>query len=424
MKLRQNDLIFFWIILFLFSMVYSKFLLSISMFGLGFSALFPLDHHSGRPRLRKNLKSKAKQFFQSPTYFSFSLLIVAYLISGLYSSDLGEWFWRVRTKSPFLFIPLAFFLFLPFGKMFYDKVLAFFVLLMTLSTSWILVNYFLHQDAMVELLRVGQAIPTPCHHIRYSMMVALAGMIASYALLFGVMKNYKRLWWPGFVILFLAIHVLSVRTGLITFYLGLLSLATAKIFSRGNVWAGALTIIFILSAPFLAYFTLPSFKQKVDYVKYDREQFEKNDGQNYSDSERIMSLEAGWHTFQNKPWLGVGMGDLRHEMAAYYLENFNRENWKFPHNQFLFVLAGCGILGTLIFLMGLTLPIILAKPLYRPLFVAMALMILASFMVETTVETAVGTAITVFWLTFFVQQDRDLSTLRKARSHGDDTTVE
>jgi O-antigen ligase len=390
------------------------------MFGLGFSALFPLNESSGKPQLRTFLKEKANQFFRNPPFVALTLLVVAYLITGPYSNDLGEWFWRVRTKSPFLFLPLTFFLLSPWTKETYDKVLAFFVLLMSLSASYILIYFLLNQEEMIELLRVGKTIPTPCHHIRYSLMLAIGGIISTYLLLYHRKKEYQTLWVVGFILLTIALHVLSVRSGILAYYIGIFWLAIRHMFSSRRPWISFGVIILLFSAPFLAYNLIPSFKQKVDYVRYDLQQYEKNDGQNYSDSERLMSWKAGWSIFRENPILGVGIGDLRQACKEYYITHYQREKSKFPHNQFLFVLAGCGLLGALIFFSGYFGPLILAKPEYGPLFTSIYLILTASLMVENTVETAVGTAITIFWIVFFVKQSHDLPRPHTAQSREDD----
>lgn len=422
-RIKQIPLVSFWIALLLVSMVYSKFLLSVSMIGLVFSALFPISEDTGKLHVRPQLKERIGEFFGTPLFSSLILLVVAYLMTGFYSEDIGEWFWRVRTKSPFLFLPLAFFLLSPWDKAMYDRILAFFVILMSLSSGWIMIDYLLHQEEMVELLRVGQAIPTPCHHIRYSLMLAIGGVISAYYLLFNEKTNWRWLWIAGLILLTVALHIMSVRTGILAFYMGLGWLALHRIFSRGGSVTAFAMIALILAAPFVAYKTMPSFKQKIDYVKYDMEQFVKDEGQNYSDSERIMSLQAGWHIFSSHPVFGVGIGDLRAACTAYYQDVLGREKSKFPHNQFLFVLAGCGIVGALIFFTGFFWPLFVARPIYRPMYIAIYLILIASLMVENTIETAVGTAVTIFWIILFVRQDRDLTRHDTVRSHGDRTTA-
>lgn len=406
-KLKQEHLVIFWLVLYLFSMVYSKFLLSISMFGIGFSALFPLNESTGRPKWRGLSIKDWSQFLQKKGFAILGLMVVAYLLSGINSSDLSEWWWRVRTKSPFFLIPFAFSIYRPWSVKVYRYVLISFMALMTLSSAYILFQFFTHQEQMVLLLKVGKHIPTPCNHIRYSLMLALAGAVSAYLLLFQKWSVPRWISSTSLIVVTVALHVLSVRSGLICFYLAMFWLAFYKILTgQRKQWAFALFFIVALT-PVTAYYTMPSFKQKVDYVKYDFEQFQKNGGQNYSDAERIMSYRAGWYLFKSHPILGVGMGDLLNGMKTYYQENYNREKAKFPHNQYLFVLAGCGILGFLIFFTGFFAPLLMAKSSLRGLQIGCYIILAASFMVENTLETAVGTAISIFFVVIFIKEHYD-----------------
>jgi len=61
-----------------------------------------------------------------------------------------------------------------------------------------------------------------------------------------------------------------------------------------------------------------------------------------------------------------------------------------PHNQFLFVLAGVGILGLSLFLLALLIPLFYRSAYRHPFFLGFYLIFLCAFMVEHTIENAVG----------------------------------
>ena len=403
----HESLVKLMIALFIASMVYSKFLLSVSMFGLGLLVVFPFQPELGRSGFRRTIFKDIKTFFGHPAFFGLSLMVLAYVLSGINSEDLSEWFWRVRTKSPFLFVPMIFFLLDRWKHNFYRQVLFFFTGFMAFSCILVLHQYFSDPEAMVQLLRVGKAIPTPCHHVRYSLMLSLAAITACYFLISSVDKRYKVAMAAFFCLLVTALHILAVRTGLFSFYLGLIVLMIWHLIIHGRSWSGLVLLGGFLLLPFAAYRTSASFKQKMDYVRYDYEQLLKGNWQSHSDSERLVSITAGWHLFTHHPIVGVGLGDLRHEMDVIYQKEYGLSRSKFPHNQFLFVLAGSGMVGFVLFLTGLLMPLLLARPADRQLFVLFYLILLFSFLVENTIETAVGTAITVFWISFFLKQSKD-----------------
>ncbi len=70
-----------------------------------------------------------------------------------------------------------------------------------------------------------------------------------------------------------------------------------------------------------------------------------------------------------------------------------------PHNQFVFVAAGTGIAGLLIFCLGIFLPLFNRKNLGNILFICFYIIVLSSFFTEATVEEQMGTA---FYLLFLL----------------------
>lgn len=405
-KLHAQRLVLFFILLFLTSMVYSRFLLSVSMMGLGALALF--ERGSGKIgfHLKRDLRERLRSFVYSPVFWALWLTVVAYLLSGINSTDLGEWFWRVRTKSPFVFLPLTFFLLPVWPRQWYGWIMTFFVGLMSFSLILVLGNYFLNQAEMIELLRVGKTIPTPGNHIRYSLMLSIAAVIAFYHLLRPDVVS-KAFMLPAFLLILVGLHVLAVRTGLILSYVGVLLLIFSLLGRNRQWWKMSFLMLALGAIPLVAVKVLPSFKQKLDYVKYDFKQFQKGEGLSYSDSERVYSILTGWQLFKEKPIAGVGIGDLRKEMQMAYRASQKVSRKKFPHNQYVFVLAGCGIIGGLIFFIGFFYPLFFAVPIHRSLFIVIYILLAASMVVENTIETQVGTAITIFWICFFIKSHHD-----------------
>lgn len=401
--LTTRNTTFFLVLLFMTSMIYSKFLLSVSMFGLGAMAVFDFSNNM---KLRDDFLSGVKLFFRTPVFVALALTVLAYLISGVNSSDLGEWFWRVRTKSPFLFLPMIFFLLPMWPKVWYSHFMAFFAAMASLSAILVMANYFINQQEMLELLYVGKPIPTPCHHVRYSLILAIAALIALHGI-FSVSFKWRK-WMPVvLLILAAAVHVLAVRTGLVMFYFGIAILSAYHLVLQRKwilliaAMAGT-AIIAVLATEYV-----PSLKQKLDYARYDLEQYKKGEGQTYSDSERIISIQTGWQLFLENPMAGVGIGDLRQEMTSAYERTEVISRKKFPHNQLVFVLAGCGLLGAILFFGGLLYPLAMSRPPEMVLYRVIYLLLLMSMVVENTIETQVGTAIVIFWICIFLKWEKD-----------------
>jgi len=124
---------------------------------------------------------------------------------------------------------------------------------------------------------------------------------------------------------------------------------------------------------------------------WDLTQYNRGKGKNYSDSERLMSYDLALELIKESPITGQGIGDLKSAMKKKNIENYGeKEKYIFPHNQYLYVLAGLGILGFIFFFGGLLGPVLFYKP--DPYIWLVYLSLLAAFMVENTIERAVSTA--------------------------------
>jgi len=98
-------------------------------------------------------------------------------------------------------------------------------------------------------------------------------------------------------------------------------------------------------------------------------------------------------------WVGTGAGDLKTEVHKIYDERFpDIKSKKMPHNQFLSVSAGSGIIGLAIFILAFFFPLFYKKIKPDALFLSLHLIIFASFITENTIENSVGVAFYVFFL--------------------------
>ena len=157
----------------------------------------------------------------------------------------------------------------------------------------------------------------------------------------------------------------------------------------------------IMVIPVIAYFTIPSVKAKVNYMRYDWQQlFLFQNASGLSDAGRILSIEKGMELFREHPLAGVGIGDLRVEMKK-KLEAApeHPRDILLPHNQFVFVAAGTGIFGLIVFIIAVLLPLVRKRYLKNWLFVCFHIIIISSFFTESTIEEQMGTG---FYLSFLL----------------------
>ena len=164
---------------------------------------------------------------------------------------------------------------------------------------------------------------------------------------------------------------------------------------RRYVWLLLATIFLI---PLLSYTLIPSFKNRVHYTIEDYSKYQGENWDNYSDAERILSLRAGWSIGKQHPWFGVGPGDLKSEIADYFLKHFGKHTAMMPHNQFIYAFAATGFIGFLTFLIAFLVPILSHKRYQIHFLWALYAITFFSFIVEHTLETSVGVAFFFYFL--------------------------
>ena len=389
-----------WMVAMVFS---AEFILSQVMILLVAMALW--ERRDGFPwlRWRESLAANTRAWWRYPPNRFIAIPFLLVLVSLLWSSDMDYSLERLRIKLPFLVLPWAFMGIPRLSRRGYHLVLYFLVALMTVACLYVGINYLLDYRAIHELMGRGKPMPTPSNHIRFSLVLSFAILSG---LLLVVRRFFLRFAWerwliPGMTLfLFVFIHVLSVRSGLLVLYVTLLVWSLWYVM-RTRRWGVALAAgLVLLLLPVAAYQLFPSFRMKANYARWDLLQYRQGKGANYSDSERLVSLEAGLNVGKRSPWIGVGAGDLKREIRAEYARSFPEiEHPKMPHNQLVSLFAGTGILGLLLFLAGFFYPLFYKKNFKHPLFLALHVLIFLSFLMENTIENNFGVS---FYLLFLL----------------------
>lgn len=121
--------------------------------------------------------------------------------------------------------------------------------------------------------------------------------------------------------------------------------------------------------------------------------------------QRLVYAKAAWSIIDQHPLFGVGWGDLQKNLNEYYTKNVKNlpsEHWFFPHNQYLTVWASTGLVGLIIFLVGLIAPIVLTKKFKHFLPLYFLLMIMISMLNEDTFETHIGITFAALFGSLFI----------------------
>jgi len=388
-------------------MSFSPALLSSSMIALAVAALVTFSPaRPWIPALDMEAFRKLIRPWQQPALGIIGLLFLLVFFSGLQGGDLHYWLGRLRIKLPLLVIPLMFIMFPRFRE---RQLFGLYYLLigwMSLMCIGIGINYLFHADRIHLLIQQGQPIPTPGNHIRFSVLMA-------YAVVCGVYLYWKKYYWKYLwerkiilglsIFLFLFMHLLSVRSGLVVLYSTILVMGLYYTFSTKKYVIGMVVITALISIPVLAYQLVPSFRAKIEYMKYDRWMHRHEMGALYADSGRIISLEVGYEIFKTHPWLGIGVGHIQKEVnRIFQKEHPNLPNPLMPHNQFLYVLATTGILGLMVFLTAFFFPLFYQRNYRHPMLLASYTVFVSINMLEHNLENSGGIAFYAIFLSLLL----------------------
>lgn len=417
------------------SMVVSPFLLSISMWGLVFAAWWQVSERLSKQKgLRSTgtylrsarawwevLRDSFGQLFQRRELAALTCLLLAPVLSFFWSADTAYWLRWVQISLPFLVLPWAFANLPTLSDRHWKIVLYLFFWFMVGLCICIGLNFYLHYEVILEGLGRGNPIPVPRSHVRFSMILATA--IVSGAWLwqsgFWLKKRWERpILAISVLFLFVFIHVLSVRGGLLALYCALLFGMLWYVWKQQKWGQGIVMLGLLMGFIWVAVRYVPSLNKRMAYMKYDWERFIQNDGgESYSDAGRWVSLQVGWQVWRESPLLGAGAGDLRSEMERVTAEMYPSysKDAHLPHNQFVFILASTGLVGLALSLYALGQ--ILYAGRHHWLFLMLQIMAYASFLIECTIQNAIGVAWFLFYSLWFLQKDPSPSTFSQPPQH-------
>lgn len=345
-------------------------------------------------------KSWGKTFsFKSADLILFFLapVLLLYLVGGVWTENYSYWLDRIQVKLPLLFLPLGAWAIKDVVRQrTMDLLILIFVSLCAATALASFVYYILHFKEITESYKHAKTTPTIIEHIRYSLLLSIAVFASVQAYLKSsllVTKTQKNLVAGMGIFIFIFLHVLSIRSGLLALY------------ATGFVWlivyvfqSGRKKFLLVLPAGFaflvLMYFFVPSLHNKVNYMVRDVSQFATGKSvNNYSDGNRLLSMKIGTRVGLEHPVIGVGSGDVQDEMNVVYKNEYpdiDKRNWLIPHNQFVYIFTALGMVGLLIFVFCLVYPLFNQYVLNDVFCLAVLISSYTSFLSESTLELQQG----------------------------------
>jgi O-antigen ligase len=382
-------------------LIYSPFLLSLSYVFLLIQVFFSDSFSQWKHKLKSNVLAIA-----------FLIFFCWILIGGLYSESVSAFLKDLQIKLPFLILPLV------MGVSFYKRkntqlFLHFTFIVVVFSAGLIsFINYLWHYREINQL--IFQAKPVPIlaniNHIYYSIVLSFAIFSGLYVF---VRKELTERWrWLNSLMLILNLvflHTIAARTGLFAFYASVFVFILYNGIRSKKFGITALACLLLFSAVFVSVRYVPVLNNRYQKSLEDINAYRTgSDINHYSISMRLEYWEKSLKVFTKSPIIGVGLADVKLEMKRLF-EKENSilipENRKGPHNQYLEVLAGMGIIGFAMLIFILTYMLFLAIKQRNDLLLLFLTIFLFSFLVESALERQSGISFFVLFALFLKNGD-------------------
>ena len=355
-----------------------------------------------------SLRQALPNYYRNGAAMRAAALVAFLLLSSLYTSEWAVWQHEVFRSLTWLAVPLAFTLAVPLTGRQRLAVGVLFVLGTTVLGASTVVQYIFDATQANQAINAGQNVEaaTRLFHIPFGVMLALAffwglGLRRSPAA--GPALRALLLLAAG--VAAVVLHVLAYRTGLLVLYVGLLAYVGWLLSSR-HVLLGLGLLAGLALAPWLAYHSLESLRQRVGSTVWDVQQYSLGQDMNdYSLARRLAAIETAGVVISQHWLLGVGPADTHAAMQAQYawrdfgLRPANRVE---VHNQYLEALMGGGILGLGLLLALLFWPLFRAGPRRNPAIVFFIITQATAMLVVDSLSLQIGLNLLVFGYGFLI----------------------
>lgn len=337
-------------------------------------------------------KKIIKQFFIASTF-----IIAPVAVSGLWSSNINEW-WQLFINKLLLITIGAGILSLQLSFKQIKIIIWVLTVLVLLASGWSVWQYIANKQLIEQSYLVAKVIPVwlDDDHIRFSWLIVLTIILMcwqlnisskgkchfeigfppneksaeykdeiSQARTFEMTKQYrankieKIVGYTTVILLFAFLHFMAARTGLLCLYAALIIFFFYFLWKRKTRKYAIDFFIATTTIIILAFYTLPTLKNRMQYVVWDVKQFTNNNYlQGSADGGRWLSIKAGFNVGVMKPFAGVGFGDIKSEeikwFDVYYPQILLADRF-LPHSEWMVYFAGSGFMGMIFFTIGLGL---------------------------------------------------------------------
>lgn len=355
--------------------------------------------------VNNNLESKK---FEYKKLFSISILLFLFLLSLTYSLTFGKGFSRISTMASILVFPIIFGLLTKSSfkitetlqnKVFWGFILSNFVFvifsfLYFWNQEFNFSQTIIHYSNLINI-RLGLY---SIHPIYLSLYIGVSMLILIY--LIKETKNFKTKIIGGALILFFCIILaILMRKGPILFF------SIALIYLLLNYFKIKKTIIgafFFIVTTFIAIQYLPKYK---NFNRFDEITSSSSlENPSSSTAVRYKIYDCSIQKISESPFIGYGVGNTQQQLDPCYVEKGIDLSIKTYncHNQYFSILLTTGIIGLVIYFLGLYN--VIYELIKNQNYLAMSILIyfLLNFLTENIIERENGMILYSFILSYFV----------------------
>ncbi len=277
---------------------------------------------------------------------------------------------------------------------------------MAVSTIYSLQNYFSDYENINAQYNVSKVMSVLSFgdHIRVSWVVVISCLLALYQFRLSSSNYIKFLLVTYLIVQVTFLHMLGSKTGLLSLYLSGIIIIIYE-FGKTKKWFSVLFLALIFTLPIIAYEILPTFSQRVNYIKYDFQHYSKGEFKDgLSDAIRFYSLKAGQDIIRANPIGGVGFNNLQQETNNWYKKNLpelSSSSYFLPSSEIVIYWASGGILALLVFLCHMIIPFTVRYMRENVWFMAFFVPAIFSFTFETHLEGQLPLFVYAFFVAWF-----------------------
>jgi O-antigen ligase len=392
-ELISKYLFFVGVILFFIGLFFSRALLSISPALLLISA-FTHSH------FKQNIKQIHKN---RVIVFPFVLYMLGVVCYPLVENQ-SKWAELLFKNLPYIIFPFSIIILKDYVAKYYKFIFYTCILFVTFIITSTLIRLINNYELYTWMIQNSKNIEATggLFHIHFGIITTLSIIFCYGMIRFSNSQKIEKYILSIIAIyLFVVLHVLAYRTGMVAVYVCVLAEILIEIFRSKKYLIGALLIASAIIIPIIAYKTITPFKERIENTKYDIYRYKSGKDINYySLSQRFAAWENALVIYKKNIVFGTSAADLEDEMMRQYeLRDFGlkKENQVLIHNQYIFYAVCYGTVGLLFLIYFLANTFTTAWRNQKPVYILFSVLFIAVFVIDTILEMQTGQNMFVFF---------------------------